>query len=95
MRLQYRHDAKPVAFQLNLPGAQHVSLVIHLAKGDKPSTRGMHKGIDGVWHAKVELPRGRHMYRFLVDGVPTLDPASRGDVADDHGAMWSMREVGH
>ena len=58
-------------------------------------TRGMHKGVDGVWHGKVELARGRHLYRFLVDSVPTLDPASRGDVTDSHGVLWSMREVGH
>ena len=95
MQLEYRHDTKPVAFRLSASHAQHVALVIRPAKGDKTLTRIMHKGVDGVWHAKVELPRGRHLYRFLVDSVPTLDPASRGDVADGHGALWSMREVGH
>lgn len=95
MRLEYRDDTKSVAFRLSASHAQHVALVIRLAKGDKTLTRVMHKGVDGVWHAKVELTRGRHMYRFLVDSVPTLDPASRGDVTDGHGALWSMREVGH
>lgn len=95
MRLQYRDDTKSIAFRLSAPHAAHVILVIHLDKGEKTLTRGMHKGVDGVWHAKVELARGRHLYRFLVDNVPTLDPASRGDVTDGHGALWSTREVGH
>ena len=95
MRLQYRDDNKSVAFRLSASQAQHVSLIIRPAKGDKTLTRGMRKGVDGIWHAKVELPRGRHMYRFLVDNAPTLDPASRGDVTDEHGAAWSTCEVGH
>jgi 1,4-alpha-glucan branching enzyme len=95
MQLQYRDDTKSVVFRLSASHAQHVSLVIRSAKGDKTSIRGMRKGVDGVWHVKVELARGRHMYRFLVDNAPTVDPASRGNVTDDHGATWSMREVGH
>ena len=95
MQLEYRHNTKPVAFRFNAPHARHVTLVIRPAKGDKNLTRGMHKSVDGVWHGKVELARGRHLYRFLVDDVPTLDPASRGDVTDSHGGLWSMREVGH
>jgi 1,4-alpha-glucan branching enzyme len=96
MRLQYHHDVtKSVAFRFSASQAQHVSLVIRSAKGDKTSAPAMHKGVDGVWHVKVELTRGRHTYRFLVDNAPTLDSASRGNVPDDHGAMWSTREVGH
>jgi 1,4-alpha-glucan branching enzyme len=91
----YRAVTKSVAFRLNASHAQHVSVVILSPKGDKTSTHPLHKGIDGVWHGKVEVPRGRCLYRFLVDHAAMLDPSSRGTVSDDHGAQWSMREVGH
>jgi 1,4-alpha-glucan branching enzyme len=86
---------KPVVFRLNALQAHHVSLVIHSAKGGTSTTRTMHKGVDHVWHITIELPRGRYLYRFFVDHVPTLDPASRGTVHDDHHVAYSMREVGH
>ena len=92
---EYRAVTKPVAFRLNASHARHVLVIILSAKGDKTSTRGLRKAVDGVWHATVELPRGRCLYRFLVDDVPTLDPSSRGTVSDNRGAQWSMREVGH
>jgi len=95
MRLQYRDDNKSVAFRLDAAHAQEVLLIIRPAQGDKTLTRGMRKSVDGIWHGKAELPRGRHMYRFLVDNAPTLDPLSRGHVADEHGSMWSTCEVGH
>jgi len=92
---EYRAVTKSVAFRLDAPHAKRVSVVILSAKGDKTSTRGMRQAVDGVWHATVELPRGRWLYRLLVDDVPTLDPSSRGTVKDATGGDWSMREVGH
>jgi len=92
----YHSFTKPTVFRLDAPKAHHVSLVIRSAKDDDPpATHIMHKGMDGVWTIRLELKRGRHLYRFLVDHVPTLDPASRGTVHDDHHGPCSMREVGH
>ena len=92
-----RHQAftKPTVFRLNAPKAQEVVLVIRPIKGGSPSTHSLHKGIDGTWQVTLELTRGRHLYRFLVDHVPTLDPVSRGTVHDDRHGPCSMREVGH
>ena len=92
-----RHQAftKPTVFRLSAPKAREVVLVIRSVKVSSPSTHPMHKGIDGTWHVTLELTRGRHLYRFLVDHVPTLDPASRGTVHDDRHGPCSMREVGH
>jgi hypothetical protein len=55
----------------------------------------MHKSIDGSWHVTLELPRGRYVYRFLVDNVPTLDSTARGTIHDENHGAFSMREVGH
>jgi hypothetical protein len=30
----------------------------------------------GVWSAQIEVPPGRHEYRFVVDGLPMPDPAN-------------------
>jgi 1,4-alpha-glucan branching enzyme len=91
----HRAFTKSTVFRLSAPKAHEVALVIRSAKGGSPSTHTMHKGVDRVWHVTLELPRGRFLYRFLVDHVPTLDPASRGTVHDDHQGPCSMREVGH
>jgi hypothetical protein len=70
-----------------------VSLYVRPAVGGHSTTHPMHKDLSG-WHLTLELSRGRYVYCFMVDGVPTLDPTSRGTVRDDHGA-YSIREVGH
>ncbi len=55
----------------------------------------MQRAVDGYWHAKLELKRGRHEYRFLVDGVPTLDPRSFGTITHFDGTKSSLLEVGY
>jgi hypothetical protein len=50
---------------------------------------------DGYWHVSLELKRGRYDYRFLVDGVPTLDPKSFGVVSHPDGSKSSLLEVGY
>lgn len=82
-------------FHVNAPKAHKVALVIRLAKDDVASTHPMHKGVDGVWSLRTELARGRYVYRFLVDGAPTLDPSALGSVPDDHTGRWSTREIGY
>ena len=91
----HRAFTKATAFRLNAPQAHEVVLVIRSIKGDSSATRRMNKGVDGVWHVTLELAQGRHLYRFLVDQLPLLDPASRGTVHDDHHGAFSMRVVGH
>jgi 1,4-alpha-glucan branching enzyme len=91
----HRAFTKSTVFRLSAPNAQEVLLAIRSAKGGSPATHHMRKGVDGSWQATLELPRGRFLYRFLVDKMATLDPASRGTVHDDRLGPCSMREVGH
>jgi 1,4-alpha-glucan branching enzyme len=96
MRPAYHSITRHTTFRLNAPEAQEVRVLVCLVKDDaKPITRVLRKGHDGVWSLRMELPRGRYVYRFLVDGAPTLDPSARIDVEDDQGGKWSMREIGH
>ena len=96
MRQAYRSITKHTTFRLNAPQAQEVRVLICLVKDDaEPITRALRKGLDGVWSLRMELARGRYVYRFLVDGSPALDPSARIDVEDEQGGRWSMREIGH
>jgi 1,4-alpha-glucan branching enzyme len=95
MRFQARPFTHHTSFHCRAPQAHQVSLVLRAAKEGAASTHPMHKALDGCWHIQLELPRGRYLYRFVVDGHPTLDPASRGHVPDDHGGTLSIREVGY
>ena len=51
------------------------------------------KKVDGTWHAKVGLPRGRHEYRFVVDGQWMADPGARESVANPFGSYNSVLSV--
>jgi len=92
----YQTFTKPIVFRIDAPQAQRVSLVIRPAKKDgHPATHAIRKGVDGVWTLRLEITRGRHLYRFVVDDVPTLDPGSPGTVNDDHHERWSLLEIGY
>lgn len=69
--------AKPVNFFCFAPEAKRVSLV-----GDfndwQPGAHPMTRQPDGSWTIQVPLHHGHHLYRFLVDGQPTLDPRANG-----------------
>jgi 1,4-alpha-glucan branching enzyme len=92
----YQTFTKPIVFRLDAPQAKHVSLVIGSAKKEgPPATHTIPKGVDGAWTIRLEITRGRHLYRFMVDDVPTLDPASLGTVHDGHHEPWSLLEIGY
>ena len=83
-------------FRISAPHAKKVQVIVCLVQDDaKPTTHMLRKGIDSVWSLRMELPRGRYVYRFLVDDVPTLDPKAQLNVTDEHAGDWSMREIGH
>ena len=96
MRPAYSSITEHATFRLNALQAQEVQVIVCLIKDDtKPVIRALHKGLDGVWILRVELARGRYVYRFLVDGSPRLDPSARDTVTDDQGGEWNMREMGY
>jgi 1,4-alpha-glucan branching enzyme len=92
----YRAITKHTTFRLDAPRAKEVRVLVCLIKDDaKPVTRALRRGPDGVWSLRMELARGRYVYRFLVDGTSVLDPSARIEVEDEQGGKWSMREIGH
>jgi len=43
----------------------------------------MERQTDGCWFLQVPLSQGHHLYQFLVDGEPMLDPKAMGAVRND------------
>jgi hypothetical protein len=72
------------------PNAQQVSLV-----GDfnlwNPTNSPMRRiaGTD-AWAIDIDLPTGRHVYAFVVDGDVTADPAAPRTAGDDFGRPNSV-----
>lgn len=53
----------------------------------------MHKNKEGIWMATVELPSGKHTYRFIVDGEWRDDPECSLRVANPYGSEDMVRQV--
>jgi 1,4-alpha-glucan branching enzyme len=46
-----------------------------------------------LWQAKMELPRGRYEYRFVVDGKWVSDPSAKESAANPFGGSNSVLTV--
>ncbi len=85
----------PTHFVLVAPDARRVALV-----GDfnlwNPVAAPMRRMADtGLWELDVDLPAGRHVYAFVVDGDITADPAAPRTGGDDFGRPNSVVLVSH
>jgi len=85
-----RGSAKPVNFYCAAPHAKSVELV-----GDFTHWHPfpMRQSLDGWWFAQVMLGHGHHQYRFLVDGMPVLDPHATGITRDERNEQVSLIAV--
>ncbi|HTL54800.1 MAG TPA: glycogen-binding domain-containing protein [Candidatus Limnocylindrales bacterium] len=79
-------------FRFAAPGALSVLLAgdfTHWQQAPIP----MQKGKDGLWSASVELPPGKHNYRFIVDGEWCDDPECTLRVPNPYGGENMVRQV--
>jgi serine protease AprX len=67
-------DQRPLYFGLLAPSAQAVSMV-GLADDWHPHHLSLRRALGGWWHGLVQLPPGRHTYRFWVEYGPEQPPA--------------------
>jgi 1,4-alpha-glucan branching enzyme len=95
-RALHRYSAKemlkPVNFFFLAPEARQVSLVGDF-NGWQAHASPMTRHPDGSWSVQVPLHHGHHLYRFLVDGQPTLDPRAQGVVRNARNERVSMIPV--
>jgi 1,4-alpha-glucan branching enzyme len=85
-----RNSLKPINFYCASPRAQLVQIA-----GDFNHWQPMpmHKQVDGLWFVQVLLAHGHHLYHFLVDGRPTLDPQALGTARDGSNQPVSLVAV--
>jgi 1,4-alpha-glucan branching enzyme len=91
-----RYTAQQTIHQVNFscvaPGAKQVCLT-----GDfnhwNPSANPMNRMPDGGWVLSLPLHHGHHLYYFLIDGRPTLDPLSMGVARNERGETVSLIAV--
>ena len=53
----------------------------------------MQKSKDGIWTATIELPRGKHHYRFIVDNEWCDDPECTLRVPNPYGSHNMVVEI--
>ena len=59
----------PVTFVLRAPGASRVSVAGDFNNWDASATPLAHTGSGDMWLVRVNVPRGVHLYSFVLDGA--------------------------
>jgi 1,4-alpha-glucan branching enzyme len=90
VRYSARDSLRVSHFYCDAPEARQVQIVGDF-NGWHPAPMG--RLADGCWYIQEMLCHGHHQYRFLVDGVPRLDPAATGVGHDEHGERVSLIAV--
>jgi 1,4-alpha-glucan branching enzyme len=70
-----------VLFSLVAPEANEVELVGSFSGWDLEQCVSLSRNPNGVWHATLDLPPGRHLYKYVIDGVWRPDPANENRTA--------------
>ena len=70
-----------VLFSLVAPEANEVELVGSFNGWDLEHRIPLSRNPNGVWHATLDLPPGRHLYKYVIDGVWRPDPANENRTA--------------
>jgi 1,4-alpha-glucan branching enzyme len=87
-----KKTVKPISFFFAAPKAKSVCLC-----GDfndwNATAHPMKRRADGWWFLQVPLTHGHHLYYFVVDGEPTLDPQSAGVVRNQRDEVASLIAV--
>lgn len=82
---------KRVQFVYDAPDAQEVALTGSFC--DWTQFYPMKRDAKGSWKRQMTLPRGRHEYRFVVDGQWRNDPGSEEQAPNPFGEANSVIDV--
>ena len=88
-----------LVFECHAPSAQSVCLAGTFNEWN-PEATPMTKAAEDMWRAVVDLPPGRHEFKFVVDGQWCCEPGCEGAyhgcpkcVPNDYGTMNRVIEV--
>jgi 1,4-alpha-glucan branching enzyme len=73
---------RPISFSLNAPEATAVFVAGSFNGWDPASTTSLKRDKKGQWSRVVRLGKGKHEYRFVVDGAWFGDPTIRFKVKE-------------
>jgi 1,4-alpha-glucan branching enzyme len=85
-------NGRTQTFSLAAPTAMSVQLVGDFTQWQQEPIN-LWKNADGLWEATVELPPGKHQYRFLVDGQWHDDPECPVHEPNPFGGQDAVRQV--
>ncbi len=85
----------PVTFRFRCGIASRANQIAVLGSfnGWNPKTHLLTKTPEGDWVVKIDLPPGRAVYCFDVDGAYWLDPNDEGRIPNGWGSEYSVRYV--
>lgn len=78
-------------FRINAEGARSVCVAGTFNNWDPSKTPLRRNG--NAWQTKIALPKGRHEYRFVVDGKWMIDPAAQDSAPNPYGERNSVVSV--
>ena len=81
-----------VRFQVYEPHARHVTLAGEFNQWN-PDAAPMQPHDDGHWSITLELPPGRHHYKFVIDEQRLPDLTAPENVPNEHGTLNSLIDV--
>ncbi len=85
----------PVTFRFRCGTASRANQIALLGpfNGWNPKSHLLTKTPEGDWVVKIDLPPGRTVYYFDVDGSYWLDPNDEGRIPNGWGSEYSVRYV--
>lgn len=90
-----RGQGDAVTFVFRAPGASRVALVGDFNAWDPDATPLRRAALGDAWTAEVRLPRGLHVYAFVIDGSEwTPDPSAPLAPESSYGRRNSVVVVG-
>ncbi|MCL5098844.1 MAG: isoamylase early set domain-containing protein [Candidatus Omnitrophica bacterium] len=91
-RYSAQNSTRSINFFHQAPSAKRVSLIGDFNKW-QPEANPMQRLPDGGWFTRIDLHHGHHLYQFLVDGQPVLDPRAQGTARNQRGEKVSLIAV--
>src|SRR5215831_12772636 len=88
---QQSDNRSQVEFKINAEGARSVCVAGTFNNWDPNKTPLKRNG--NAWQTRVALPKGRHEYRFVVDGKWMIDPAAKESAPNPYGERNSVVSV--
>jgi 1,4-alpha-glucan branching enzyme len=85
----------PVTFRFRCGIASRANQIVLLGSfnGWSPKTHLLRKTPEGDWAVKIDLPPGRTVYCFDVDGAYWFDPNEEGRIPNGWGSEYSVRYI--